>query len=138
MNLAYLNTPDFSFFSDATKQIDYMIEQLQSDSFCNNEHGDIEQYIQNEGFEILRCLFQGYLDLKAANEKSLSGIYTDEGIHLTHTKVFKDYKKVEQILIGKKTPLKEECFAKKKHFIEKLRGCLSRLVDKPMLEEKQW
>ena len=26
--------------------------------------------LQNEGFEVLRCLFQGYLDLKAANEKT--------------------------------------------------------------------
>jgi hypothetical protein len=86
MNLAYLNTPGFSFFSDATKQIDQMIEHLQSDNCRDNEHGDIEQYIQNEGFEVLRCLFQGYLDLKAANEKSLSDVYTDEGIHLTHTK----------------------------------------------------
>jgi len=86
MNLAYLNTPDFSFFSDATKQIDHMIEHLQSDNCRDNEHGDIEQYIQNEGFEVLRCLFQGYLDLKAASEKTISDVYTDEGIHLTHTK----------------------------------------------------
>ena len=83
MNLAYLNTPDFSFFSDATKQIDYMIEHLKSDHCNDKEHGDIENYIQNEGFEVLRCLFQGYLDLKAANEKSLSDVYTDEGMHLT-------------------------------------------------------
>lgn len=86
MNLAYLNTPDFSFFSDATKQINHMIGQLQSDIFCDNEHGDIEQYIQKEGFEVLRCLFQGYLDLKAANEKSISDVYTEQGMHLTHIK----------------------------------------------------
>jgi len=86
MNLAYLNTPDFSFFSDATKQIDCMIEYLKSDNCNDKEHGDIENYIQNEGFEVLRCLFQGYLDLKAANEKSLSDVYTDEGMHLTHIK----------------------------------------------------
>ena len=86
MNLAYLNTPDFSFFSDATKQIDCMIEYLKSDHCNDKEHGDIENYIQNEGFEVLRCLFQGYLDLKAANEKLLSDVYTDEGMHLTHIK----------------------------------------------------
>ena len=86
MNLAYLNIPDFSFFSDANKQLEHMIEHLQSDNCCNNEHGDIEQYIQKEGFEVLRCLFQGYLDLKAENEKIVSNICTDEGIHLNHTK----------------------------------------------------
>jgi hypothetical protein len=44
MNLAYLNTPDFSFFSDATKQIDHMIKHLQSDKCHEKEHGDIELY----------------------------------------------------------------------------------------------
>jgi hypothetical protein len=83
MNIAYLNTPDFSFFSDATKQIDQMIEHLQSEHCRDNEHGDIEQYIQNEGFEVLRCLFQGYLDLKSANEKIMPDVYTDDGIHQT-------------------------------------------------------
>jgi hypothetical protein len=53
MNIAYLNTPDFSFFCDATKHIEQMIEHLQSDGCRHNEHGDIEQYIQMEGFEVL-------------------------------------------------------------------------------------
>ncbi len=86
MNLAYLNTPDFSFFSDANKQLEHMIDHLQSDNCRDNEHGNIEVYIQKEGFEVLRCLFQGYLDLKAASEKTISNVYTDQGIHLTHTK----------------------------------------------------
>jgi len=46
-----------------------MIKYLQSNHCRDNEHGDIEQYIQKEGFEVLRCLLQGYLDLKAAREK---------------------------------------------------------------------
>ena len=71
MNLAYLNLLDFSFFSDPTKQLEHMIKHLQSDNCHDNEHGDIEQYIQNGGFEVLRVLFEGYLVLKAANEKKL-------------------------------------------------------------------
>jgi len=63
-----------------------MIEQLQSDTYLNSEHGEIEQYIQTEGFEVLRCLFQGYLDLKASNENTASNIVSDEGIALTHIK----------------------------------------------------
>ena len=63
-----------------------MIEELQSDTYRNNEHGEIEQYIQIEGFEVLRCLFQGYLDLKASYEKTVSNIVTDEGVALTHVK----------------------------------------------------
>jgi hypothetical protein len=86
MNLAYLNTPDFSFFCDARKQLHHMVEYLQSDERFDNEHGDIEQYIQSEGFEVLRSLFQGYLDLRAANEATMSNVHTDEGIHLNHIK----------------------------------------------------
>jgi hypothetical protein len=86
MNLAYLNTPDFSFFSDANKQLHHMVEYLQSDDRFNNEHGDIEQYIQNEGFEVLRCLFQGYLDLRATSEETISDVHTEDGMHLNHTK----------------------------------------------------
>ncbi len=45
MNVAYLNTPDFSFFCDSTKQINHRITHLQSAHCRDNEHGDIEQYI---------------------------------------------------------------------------------------------
>jgi hypothetical protein len=86
MNIAYLNTPDFSFFYDARKQLHHMAEYLQSDERFDNEHGDIEQYIQSEGFEVLRSLFQGYLNLRAASEATMSNVHTDEGIQLNHTK----------------------------------------------------
>jgi len=39
-----------------------MISHLQSSECKLEAHGDIEHYIQQEGFELLRCLFQGYLD----------------------------------------------------------------------------
>ncbi len=86
MKVAYLNTPDFSFFCDATKQINHMITHLQSALCRDNEHGDIEQYIQKEGFEVLPCLFQGYLDHREASEEIMSNVHTDEGIHLNHIK----------------------------------------------------
>jgi hypothetical protein len=90
MNIAYLNTPDFSFFCDATKHIEQMIEHLQSDGCRHNEHGDIEQYIQMEGFEVLRCLFQGYLDLKTANEALHDDVYSDKGTHLNGCRSISD------------------------------------------------
>jgi len=61
MNLAYLNTPEISFFSEANNQLSSMISHLGSESCKNKEHADIEKYIQLEGFELLRRLFQGYL-----------------------------------------------------------------------------
>jgi hypothetical protein len=59
MNVAYINSPDFSFFSDAKLQLDKIITQLQSAVYANFEHGEIEQYIKNEGKEVLRLLFRG-------------------------------------------------------------------------------
>ena len=46
MKLAYLNTPDLSFFTDAKEQLNDMTKYLQSEERFDNEHGDIEQYIQ--------------------------------------------------------------------------------------------
>ncbi|MFQ3171732.1 MAG: hypothetical protein ACI9DG_001769 [Oleispira sp.] len=90
MNIAYLNTPDFSFFCDARKQLHHMVEYLQSDERFDNEHGDIEQYIQSEGFEVLRNLFQGYLDLRAANEATMSNVHTKHCTKRKLTTLFGD------------------------------------------------
>ncbi len=67
MNLAYLNTNELSFFSDAQEQLEQLINQLQSEYYAESEHGDIEKYINKDGQELLRRLLQGWLDLKAAN-----------------------------------------------------------------------
>ena len=61
MDLAYLSTPEISFFSDANKQFSNIISHLGLETCKSNEHADIEKYIQREGFELLRRLFQGYL-----------------------------------------------------------------------------
>jgi len=57
MNLAYLNNPEISFFYDANKQLSTMVSHLQSTESKVKSHGDIEHYIQQEGFELLRYLF---------------------------------------------------------------------------------
>ncbi|MFT5881001.1 MAG: hypothetical protein ACI86X_002140 [Moritella sp.] len=58
MNVAYLNSPDFLFFSDASKQLEHMIEHLQSDNCRDNEHGDIEQYIQKNDLKFYAACFK--------------------------------------------------------------------------------
>ena len=86
MNIAYLNTSDFSFFSGAQEQLDELINQLQSEDYANNEHGDIEQYINKSGQELLRRLLQGWLDLKEANEERKSSINSLAGEVLNHVR----------------------------------------------------
>jgi len=87
MNIAYLNSNDFSFFSGAQEQLDQLIKQLQSEDYTESEHGDIEKFINKEGQEILRRLLQGWLDLKAANEERKDSIISVSGDKLNHVKV---------------------------------------------------
>ncbi len=86
MNVAYLNSSEFSFFSCAQDQLEQIIGQLQSDDSMDNEHGDIEKYINQEGQELLRCLLQGWLNLKAANEEHKSCITSTTGELLNHVR----------------------------------------------------
>ena len=86
MNVAYLNSSEFSFFSCAQDQLDQIIDQLQSDDSMDNEHGDIEKYINQEGQELLRCLLQGWLNLKAAHEEHKSCVTSTTGESLNHVR----------------------------------------------------
>ncbi len=84
MDVAYVNSGEFSFFSDAQKQFDQLTHQLSSDDYENNEHGDIEKHINTEGQEILRQLLQGWLNRKAANEANKNDIKSRKGDVLNH------------------------------------------------------
>ncbi|MBT7993683.1 MAG: ISKra4 family transposase [Bacteroidetes bacterium] len=84
MNIAYLNSNDFSFFSGAQEQLEQLIQQLQSEHYAKSEHGDIEKFINKEGQEILRRLLQGWLDLIASNEESQDHINSVLGDQLNH------------------------------------------------------
>jgi hypothetical protein len=86
MSVAYINSSDFSFFSDAKEQLGQMITQLESARYANCEHGEIEQYIRKEGDEVLRRLFQGYLDQKTSNESRLPFVTSAIGEKLNHVR----------------------------------------------------
>ena len=86
MNIAYLNSNDFSFFSGAQEQLDQLIQQLQSEHYAKSGHGDIEHFINKDGQEILRRLLQGWLDLIASNEKNKGHINTVSGDQLNHVR----------------------------------------------------
>jgi len=87
MNIAYLNSNDFSFFSRAQEQLEQLIQQLQSEHYAKSEHGDIEHFINKDGQEILRRLLQGWLDLKAANEEKKESLISASGEKLNHVRV---------------------------------------------------
>ena len=85
MTLAYSNSHQHSCFNKAKVQFERMISHLESSAVKYNEHGKVEAYIDVEGTEVLRCLFQGHLDKRAAEEPGQQ-IYSDDGTHLTHLK----------------------------------------------------
>ena len=86
MNTVYRNSHDFSFFSDAQEQLEVIVTQLQSEDCSHYDHGHIEQHINKQGLELLRRLFQGWLDMKAASESHHPCITSADGKKLTHVK----------------------------------------------------
>ena len=86
MNVAYLKQTETSFFSDAKEQLETLINQLESDDYENVDHGCVETYINEQGNELLRRLFQGWLDKKSANEIQKSSITNANGELLSHVR----------------------------------------------------
>jgi len=86
MDIAYRKSTEDSFFSDAKAQFEKLVHQLQLKQYANKEHGDIEKNISKKGIEILRCLLQGWLDLKASNEPQQKSINTGTGERLNHVR----------------------------------------------------
>ena len=84
MTPAYVNSLDFSFFSEASQHLELMITHLSSDLPLTQEHGVIEQYIHHEGHELLRRLLQAHLKLRASQENRQDNIVNQQGKRLTH------------------------------------------------------
>jgi len=84
MTPAYVNSFDFSFFSDAKQQLNTMVDYLSAHIPLTQEHGTIEQYIHHEGHELLRRLLQAHLELRASQESQKYNIVNQQGKHLTH------------------------------------------------------
>ena len=57
-----------AFFQQAYEQYAEMVRYLGGEASKVSEHGEIERYIHSTGTELLRRLFQGYLDRRYARE----------------------------------------------------------------------
>jgi hypothetical protein len=87
MNIAYLDSNDFSFFSGAQEEFNLLIKQLKSEHKAESEHGDIESFINKKGHEVMRQLLQGWLDLKADKEEKKNNFTSFSGEQLNHVRV---------------------------------------------------
>jgi hypothetical protein len=61
-------------FSDAQNVLMQLIESLQSKQYQSLEHGDVEQEIHRQGFEMMRLLLQGHLNARHRNEAALDNV----------------------------------------------------------------
>ncbi len=81
---AYNISDSLSEFSAAREHFNILIDCLSSKEMASAEHGDVERVIKTEGFEILRKLLQGHLDLRAAEETPLDAVRGSDDILRTH------------------------------------------------------
>ena len=81
---AYNIYDELNAFSAARDQFNLLIDCLSSAEMATAEHGNVEQVIKNEGFEILRKLFQGHLDQRASAETVLEAVRGSDDVLRTH------------------------------------------------------
>jgi hypothetical protein len=48
------------------------------------EHGEVEALVATEGMELLRCLLQGHLDLRAVRESKREAVMGADGVRRSH------------------------------------------------------
>lgn len=57
-------------FASAREQFEQIIRSLESEPSFSMTHGEVEEQLQVEGFELLRRMFQGHLDARGPGEVS--------------------------------------------------------------------
>ena len=67
------------YFEQAHEQYQQLIKTLSAESSQGWEHGDVERYINEDGTELLRRLFQGHLDLRYAKEEYQTKVVGADG-----------------------------------------------------------
>ena len=68
MSQAYTTIDDWKMCPGAFEKFSEIVTSLHSPQSQQLDHGQIEQFLNTEGGELLRRLFQGYLDYRADTE----------------------------------------------------------------------
>ena len=79
MSAAYAKStgPDETF-SSAHEQMEKMVAELQSTKMLSAEHSEVESFVQKQGRELERLLYQAHLDLREARERPVPVRGADE------------------------------------------------------------
>ncbi|MCD4683881.1 MAG: ISKra4 family transposase [Bacteroidales bacterium] len=68
------NTNNQEPFLDAKNIFESLIIALRSQKWLNTEHGEVEQFICKDGYELMRLLLQGHLDKRAEHEPTFTSV----------------------------------------------------------------
>ncbi|MHC1729241.1 MAG: 4Fe-4S dicluster-binding protein [Syntrophobacteraceae bacterium] len=71
-------------FGPACEQFESMLCQLGGETTAQMDHGQVEALIFCMGMELLRCLLQGYLDLRCKREEQRESVLGSDSILRTH------------------------------------------------------
>lgn len=82
----YNKTRELDEFSSAYDHFQYMAAEAASDEMLQQEHGDVESWIETESRELARRLLQGHLDLREKEEVRLNEIVGTDGAERSHVR----------------------------------------------------
>ena len=85
-------------FFEAKNCFDGLITALCTEKWLHAEHGDVEQFVHKDGFELLRLLLQGHLDERSRQEPDFDAVR--QGTH-EHTHKRKNCSRQLSTLFGK-------------------------------------
>ena len=84
MRRAYTFRRSLEEFAAAREQFNSLVNRLQSEETAWMEHGEVEALVATEGMELLRCLLQGHLDLRAVRESKREAVMGADGVRRSH------------------------------------------------------
>jgi len=67
-------------FGRSRQRLEQIVGWLDGHDAAVVEHGELEAHLQTVGRELLCCLFQEHLDLRAAREQRLDGVADGDGV----------------------------------------------------------
>jgi len=73
-------------FAPAREQFGFILKKLVSEEQSHSEHGDVEKFLDKEGNELIRRMFQGYFDMRAKLEIKHKSVIGHDGIKRTHVR----------------------------------------------------
>ena len=84
MSQAYTSLDEWKTFSSAFEKFASMVATLHDVQAQQLDHGQVEKFLDASGRELLRRLFQGYLDHRAATEPNWGSLEGHDDIIRTH------------------------------------------------------